>query len=129
MSVHLFSVPSAREDHPAGRMSPGPASGRSGRAGSGVAAAAGSGPAGSRRGGARGSDLDRLTHPEERAGLRGDPAMIGTRAGWADRLRERGYALRGHRLVRSRAEDRAERPTTDRADNTDREMDPAPAPT
>ncbi len=31
--------------------------------------------------------------------------MIGTRAGWAERLRERGYALRGHRLVRDRAAD------------------------
>jgi hypothetical protein len=43
----------------------------------------------------------RLTRQEERAGLLGDTATIGTRSGWADRLRERGYALRGHRLVRA----------------------------
>jgi DNA phosphorothioation-associated putative methyltransferase len=46
--------------------------------------------------------FDRLTRQEERAGLLDDTATIGTRAGWADRLRERNYALRGHRLVRSR---------------------------
>ncbi len=44
----------------------------------------------------------RLTGQEERAGLLEDTATIGTRAGWAERLRERGYALRGHRLVRDR---------------------------
>jgi hypothetical protein len=44
--------------------------------------------------------FDRLTRQEERAGLLDDAATIGTRAGWADRLRERGYTLRGHRLVR-----------------------------
>jgi hypothetical protein len=33
---------------------------------------------------------DRLTRPEERAGLLDEPATIGTRSGWADRLRERG---------------------------------------
>jgi DNA phosphorothioation-associated putative methyltransferase len=44
--------------------------------------------------------FDRLTRQEERAGLLDETATIGTRAGWADRLRERGYALRGHRLVR-----------------------------
>jgi DNA phosphorothioation-associated putative methyltransferase len=49
--------------------------------------------------------FDRLTRPEERAGLLDDPATIGTRADWAERLQERGYALRGHRLVRSRAGD------------------------
>ena len=32
-----------------------------------------------------------------------ETATIGTRSGWSDRLRERGYALRGHRLVRGRA--------------------------
>ncbi len=44
----------------------------------------------------------RLTVQEERARSLDDTATIGTRAGWAERLRERGYALRGHRLVRSR---------------------------
>ncbi|MHB1562236.1 MAG: DNA phosphorothioation-associated putative methyltransferase, partial [Isosphaeraceae bacterium] len=44
----------------------------------------------------------RLTAQEERAGLLDETATIGTRAGWAERLRERGYALRGHRLVRGR---------------------------
>jgi DNA phosphorothioation-associated putative methyltransferase len=46
--------------------------------------------------------FDRLTRQEERAGLLDDTATIGTRAGWAERLRERGYALRGHWLVRCR---------------------------
>jgi DNA phosphorothioation-associated putative methyltransferase len=49
--------------------------------------------------------FERLTRQEERAGLLDDTATIGTRAGWAERLRERGYALRGHRLVRTRAGD------------------------
>jgi DNA phosphorothioation-associated putative methyltransferase len=48
----------------------------------------------------RRSKFDRLTRQEERAGLLDDAATIGTRSGWADRLRERGYALREHRLVR-----------------------------
>ncbi len=47
----------------------------------------------------------RLTSQEERAGLLDETATIGTRAGWSERLRERGYALRGHRLVRDRAGD------------------------
>ncbi len=46
------------------------------------------------------------TAQEVRAGLLDETASIGTRAGWAERLREREYALRGHRLVRSRAGDR-----------------------
>jgi hypothetical protein len=46
----------------------------------------------------------RLTAQEERAGLLDQTATIGTRSGWVERLRERGYALRGHRLVRSRTE-------------------------
>ena len=46
--------------------------------------------------------FERLTRQEERAGLLDETAAIGTRSGWTDRLRERGYALRGHRLVRSR---------------------------
>jgi DNA phosphorothioation-associated putative methyltransferase len=43
----------------------------------------------------------RLTAQEEKAGLLEEPAGIGTREGWQRRLRERGYALKGHRLVRS----------------------------
>jgi DNA phosphorothioation-associated putative methyltransferase len=42
----------------------------------------------------------RLTAQEERHGLLSDPAHIGTRADWEDRLRATGFALRGHRLVR-----------------------------
>jgi hypothetical protein len=53
----------------------------------------------------RWSKFDRLTRQEERAGLLDETATIGTRSGWADRLRERGYALRGHRPVRCRAGD------------------------
>ncbi len=45
----------------------------------------------------------RLTAQEERGGLLDETATIGTRAGWDERLRERGYALRGHRLVRDRS--------------------------
>jgi hypothetical protein len=50
----------------------------------------------------RRSKFARLTAQEEQAGLLDDTATIGTRAGWAERLRQRGYALRGHRLVRHR---------------------------
>jgi hypothetical protein len=50
----------------------------------------------------RRAKFERLTAQEERAGLLDETASIGTRAGWADRLHERGYSLRGHRLVRSR---------------------------
>ena len=46
--------------------------------------------------------FERLTRQEEQAGLLDETATIGTRAGWAERLRERGYALRGHRLIRGR---------------------------
>jgi DNA phosphorothioation-associated putative methyltransferase len=53
----------------------------------------------------RQAKFERLTLQEERAGLLDDTATIGTRAGWAERLRERGYALRGHRLVRRQAGD------------------------
>lgn len=49
--------------------------------------------------------FERLTRQEERAGLLDDSATIGMRDGWAERLRERGYALRGHRLVRAEAGD------------------------
>jgi hypothetical protein len=64
----------------------------------------------------------RLTGQEERAGRLDETASIsiGTRAGWNDRLRERGYALRGHRLVRSRRST-GEVPSTDRTNGTDEE--------
>lgn len=42
----------------------------------------------------------RLTRQEEERGLLGGTASIGTRQGWEERLRERGCALKGHRLVR-----------------------------
>jgi DNA phosphorothioation-associated putative methyltransferase len=42
----------------------------------------------------------RLTRQEERHGLLADTATIGTRSGWEARLRQAGFALRGHRLVR-----------------------------
>jgi DNA phosphorothioation-associated putative methyltransferase len=43
----------------------------------------------------------RLTAQEEKNGLLEDPSGIGTREGWARRLVERGFALKGHRLVRN----------------------------
>ncbi len=49
--------------------------------------------------------FERLTRQEERAGLLDQTATIGTREGWAERLRARGYALRGHRLVRCKVRD------------------------
>jgi DNA phosphorothioation-associated putative methyltransferase len=45
----------------------------------------------------------RLTQQEEKHGLLDNTSTIGTRQGWQHRLRERGFALRGHRLVRRRA--------------------------
>jgi hypothetical protein len=42
----------------------------------------------------------RLTQHEEKHGLLDETATIGTRDGWRTRLSERGFALRGHRLVR-----------------------------
>jgi DNA phosphorothioation-associated putative methyltransferase len=42
----------------------------------------------------------RLTRQEEAHGLLDEAASIGTRAGWDERLRHAGFALRGHRLVR-----------------------------
>jgi len=42
----------------------------------------------------------RLTAQEEKQGLLNDPSGIGTREGWARRLSERGFALKGHRLIR-----------------------------
>jgi DNA phosphorothioation-associated putative methyltransferase len=43
----------------------------------------------------------RLTAQEEKHGLLDDSSGIGTRDGWARRLTERGFALKGHRLVKS----------------------------
>jgi DNA phosphorothioation-associated putative methyltransferase len=45
----------------------------------------------------------RLTQQEERHGLLDESATIGTRDGWNRRLQERGFAIRGHRLVKLRA--------------------------
>lgn len=42
----------------------------------------------------------RLTRQEEMHGLLEDTASIGTRDGWENRLREKGFGLRGHRLIR-----------------------------
>jgi DNA phosphorothioation-associated putative methyltransferase len=42
----------------------------------------------------------RLTAQEAKHGLLGDTSGIGTREGWARRLAARGFALRGHRLVK-----------------------------
>ena len=41
----------------------------------------------------------RLTAKEEKHGLLDNPSGIGTRDGWARRLSERGFCLKGHRLV------------------------------
>ena len=43
----------------------------------------------------------RLTAQEEKHGLLEDPSGIGTTDGWARRLAVRGFALKGHRLVRN----------------------------
>ena len=42
----------------------------------------------------------RLSAQEERHGLLDESATIGTRDGWNRRLEERGFGLRGHRLVK-----------------------------
>ena len=42
----------------------------------------------------------RLTEQEDRHGLLDEPLTIGTRDGWDHRLEQRGWRLRGHRLVR-----------------------------
>ena len=46
----------------------------------------------------------RLTRQEENHGLLDETPTIGTREGWERRLAERGFAVRGHRLVRRRGE-------------------------
>jgi len=43
----------------------------------------------------------RLTAQEEKHGLLDDSSGIGTRVGWSRRLEERGFSLRGHRVVRN----------------------------
>lgn len=45
-----------------------------------------------------------LTDSEERAGLFEDTSTIGSRDGWQQTLREKGRALRGHRLIRIRTQ-------------------------
>ena len=45
----------------------------------------------------------RLTAQEEKHRLLDAPAGIGTRDGWARRLSERGFALKGHRLLKGRS--------------------------
>ena len=44
----------------------------------------------------------KLTQQEEKHGLLDHTATIGTTEGWQRRLKERRFALRGHRLVRRR---------------------------
>jgi DNA phosphorothioation-associated putative methyltransferase len=46
----------------------------------------------------------RLTRQEEKHGLLDETASIGTRTGWEQRVAERGFTIRGHRLVRRRSE-------------------------
>jgi hypothetical protein len=50
----------------------------------------------------------RLTRQEEEHGLLDDTATIGTRQGWQSRLHERGFTIRGHRLIRRRSADRGD---------------------
>jgi DNA phosphorothioation-associated putative methyltransferase len=45
--------------------------------------------------------FSRLTAQEEKHGLLEQTAGIGTRDGWTQRLSERGFCLKGHRLVRA----------------------------
>jgi len=46
----------------------------------------------------------RLTACGETNGLLDNPSGIGTREGWSRRLAERGFSIKGHRLVRSTGE-------------------------
>jgi DNA phosphorothioation-associated putative methyltransferase len=48
--------------------------------------------------------FDRLTRAEIGAGLYADPTRIGLEEGWAEVLRVSGHELRGHRLVRRKAD-------------------------
>jgi DNA phosphorothioation-associated putative methyltransferase len=51
----------------------------------------------------------RLTAQEDKHGLLADFTGIGTRDGWSRRLSEKGFALRGHQLVKSKAKKEAPR--------------------
>ena len=46
----------------------------------------------------------RLTQQEEKHGLLDETATIGTRNGWQQRLHEKGFIMRGHRLVRQKGD-------------------------
>jgi hypothetical protein len=50
----------------------------------------------------------RLTAQEEKHGLLENASGIGTREGWATRLAERGFRLKGHRLVTGNGKREAE---------------------
>jgi hypothetical protein len=50
----------------------------------------------------------RLTAQEDKRGLLDNPSGIGTRQGCAKRLSERGFTLKGHRLVRLDRQQREE---------------------
>lgn len=47
------------------------------------------------------SRFARLTRQEEKHGLLDDSRLIGTKDGWEARLRETGFAVRGHRIMRA----------------------------
>ncbi|MBP3955368.1 DNA phosphorothioation-associated putative methyltransferase [Gemmata sp. G18] len=55
----------------------------------------------------------KLTEQEEKQGLLEDASGIGTRDGWARRLTEKGFALKGHKLVKSRPDATVGRPEAD----------------
>jgi DNA phosphorothioation-associated putative methyltransferase len=57
------------------------------------------------------SRFARLTAQEEKHGLLDDASGIGTREGWARRLSERGFCLKGHRLVKGKQGPHASTPT------------------
>lgn len=46
--------------------------------------------------------FSRLTRQEEEHGLLADASGIGTRNGWESRLRDSGFAIKGHRLLRAK---------------------------
>jgi DNA phosphorothioation-associated putative methyltransferase len=50
----------------------------------------------------------RLTEQEEKQGLLDDASVIGTLEGWRRRLSERGFELRGHRLIRAKVNNSSE---------------------
>ena len=54
----------------------------------------------------------RLTLQEEKHGLLDDTATLGTREGWSSRLAERGFGLKGHRLVKVNAQEAAKSSST-----------------